>query len=152
MFRLLLSILAVAGSPSAVSGPDIVQDRNFSIRGFYCDDSRCEGNPRPLGDALEFEVADQKALLRGSARLAENWNATLNCAVAGDRLERCRLADQYGSATIGAEIALGLTRRIVLRPVDPAPRRAIVLIAYETGGCPSWFCISTPPAPPAVSG
>ena len=149
---LILTVAAIA--PHGETSPEAAQDRAFNIVGFYCADAVCETVPRPIGRSLKFNQDANKTLFKNVVRHDENWNVTLNCAIDHQRLGRCRLAGQPGNSIVGVPIALQLAKRLKLIEVDSKSPRAIVMISYETGGCPSWYCVPTPapqPLPPPAN-
>jgi hypothetical protein len=148
---LLTAILLLAGANSSgdETNVEFLQNRKFSISGFYCDDPICEDYPRRLAHALRFDESANKSLLDHAQHLSESWRILLNCAVRNDRLEACHLASEQGYSSIGAPLALQMAARVVLATAVRKSPRAIVSVDYEAGDCPYWYCSPTPPPPAA---
>ena len=148
-----ITLLTVLNAPSPQVAMNIaaIQDRNFQIVGLFCDDNVCETAPRPIKDQVRFDRAANKDLLAKVIKLPEGWSFTLNCKVSRDRLKSCYLTDHFGRSTAGLRIAIDLSHRLRLSRAPRQFARAIINVAYEVSGCPTWYCIPTPapPAPPA---
>jgi len=137
-------------SPQNKPELDAIQNRTFNIVGFFCDDKICETVPRPITDTLRFDEDANKQLLAHATQLPDDWAFTFNCGIKRDRLRSCYLTGQHNRATTGLAIALKLVGQVRLAHTNHQYPRAIVDVAYEVGGCPSWFCVPTPPPKPDV--
>lgn len=156
MIGITLLTMLIASSSQVEMDKEAIQDRKFQIVGLYCDDKVCETAPRPITDWLKFDKDANGQIFAKAPLLSEGWAFTLNCRVSRDRLRSCYLTDHFGRQTTGLQIALDLTHRIKLGRAPRQFPRANVNIAYEVGGCPSWYCIPTPvpsaPPPPPTGG
>ncbi|MFD1033100.1 hypothetical protein ACFQ15_00330 [Sphingomonas hankookensis] len=140
-----LMVSLAAAAPVELVSPD----RSFSIIGFLCDDPVCDDVPRPLRASPILDQANAATLFANLPRHDRNWQVSLNCAVRRDRLEKCRLDHEDDRTGVGTPIALQLTKRLKLIDPDARSPRAIVVVRYEVGDCPSWICTVLPPAPSA---
>lgn len=146
----MVLIAALMVSLAAAAPVELVSpDRSFNVIGFLCDDPVCDDVPRPLRESVVLDQARMATLFANLPRHDKNWQVSLNCAVRRDRLEKCRLDHEDDRTSVGTPLALQLAKRLKLIDPDATSPRAIVVVQYEVGDCPSWICTVTPPAPSA---
>jgi len=143
--------LAIAAPPQSAASI-VSRDRSFNVTGFYCNDKVCDDPPRPIGEVLVFDRSAVQKSFAGAVHRKNNWSVWLNCSVTDKRLKGCRADTADIEASVEWSIALRLVRRVSLETNGTFAPRAMVLVQYETGDCPSWDCIIHPfPAPPPPS-
>lgn len=126
---------------------------NFYVLGFYFDDTTCETAPRPLSGVVRFDRPGSEKVLDKAEKLAESWDLTFNCLVKRERLRSCYLTDHGDRPTTGLATALRITQRLKITGMREGSPRAIVIISYDNGECPSWSCVATPaPVQPPPAG
>ncbi|WP_242151732.1 hypothetical protein [Sphingomonas sp. BAUL-RG-20F-R05-02] len=148
----LLSLPALAlliAVPSQVpEGFESLQDSSFPVTGWLCGGDGCKATPRHLEAALLFSQRSSHGVFERAEKTETDWGVTLDCVVSRTRLKSCRVVDEPYGASRGLAIAMKLAEAVRLRPGVSGSSRAIISVNYEIGGCPSWFCVRHPFAPP----
>ena len=124
-------------------------DRSFYVGGWYCTGAGCEGSRRRLGAALRFAGSAQDAIFNKAPHLAEAWNVTLDCAVSGSRLQRCKVQSDSIGSPAAKTMAVRIAQSTTLTPTRSSEPRAIVQVSYDVSGCAPWAgCVIEGPPPP----
>lgn len=143
--------LALIIQPSNFASIEGVENRNFQVLGWRCVGADCDPTPhRRLHEPLHFADWPSKQAIDRAKHLKADWSVILNCAVSRGQLRSCKV-DDHDSESQGVEISLKLAGALKLAADEPKSGRAIIMVNYETSGCPTWFCVHEgPPVPVTV--
>lgn len=124
-------------------------DRGFYVEGWYCTAPGCEALPRKLGAKLRLASVAREAGFNKAIHLAKDWTITLDCAVSGLRLKRCKIQDDSTDLPVAKTLAVKIAQFAVLITTQSVEPRAIVQVSYNVSGCAPWMgCVIEGPPPP----